>query len=146
MNKSRSREIMLQILMECLQQAETRSNIKPVLLWKGWVLKQRLNDIQSCVGAVATRARVESPLPRTFRGLIFSKISGQLLLDYTRNPRHLDIHPHTRHREMFMRQDCYAPMPQAYLDFSPCATSYFPTRRLLRSHAGSAIGSFSVRK
>ena len=35
---------------------------KQVLLWKGWVLKQRLNDVQSRVGATATRAHVESPL------------------------------------------------------------------------------------
>ena len=35
---------------------------KSVLLWKGWVLKQGLNDVQSRVGAAATRANVESPL------------------------------------------------------------------------------------
>ena len=35
---------------------------KQVLLWKGWVLTQRLHDVQSCVGATATRAHVESPL------------------------------------------------------------------------------------
>ena len=35
---------------------------KQVLLWQGWVLKQRLSDVQSCVGATATRAHMESPL------------------------------------------------------------------------------------
>ena len=48
--------------MECSQQAETRSDAKQVLLWKGWVLKQRLNDVQSRVGATATGAHLESPL------------------------------------------------------------------------------------
>ena len=33
-----------------------------VLLWKCWVLKQRLSDVQSCVGATATRAHLEAPL------------------------------------------------------------------------------------
>ena len=52
--ESRSREIVPQACMECSQQAKTR--------WKGWVLKQRLNDVQSRVGATATRAHMESPL------------------------------------------------------------------------------------
>ena len=35
---------------------------KQVLLWKGWVLKQRLNDVQSRVGVMATRAHVQPAL------------------------------------------------------------------------------------
>ena len=38
------------------------ADAKQILLWKGWVLKQKLNDFQSCVWATATRAHVESPL------------------------------------------------------------------------------------
>ena len=39
----------------------TRNEIN--LAGEGWVLKRRLNDIQSWVGAVAARAYVEYPLP-----------------------------------------------------------------------------------
>ena len=35
---------------------------KQVLLWKGWVLQQKLNDVQSRVGATATQVHVESSL------------------------------------------------------------------------------------
>ena len=35
---------------------------KQVLLWQGWEFQQRLNDVQSRVGATATRAHAESPL------------------------------------------------------------------------------------
>ena len=83
---------------------------------------------------------------RTFRGLMFSKTSGQLLREHTRNPRHLDLHLHTRAREMFMRQGCCARTPQAHLDLSPCAKRHVPAKRLLRSHAASTLGSLSVRK
>ena len=38
------------------------TDAKQVLVRKGWVHKQRLHDVQSRVGAAATRARVESPL------------------------------------------------------------------------------------
>ena len=71
---------------------------------------------------------------------MFSKTSGQLLREHTRNPRHLDLHPHTRHRKMFMRQDCCARTPQAHLDHVPAK------RLLLRSHAASTLGSHFGRK
>ena len=113
---------------------------KQVLLWKGWVLKQRLNDVQSRVGATATQAHVESPAAhRTFRG----QTSGQLLREHTRNP---DLHAHRRHREMFMRQDCCARTPHAHLDLSQCAKRHVPAKSLLRSHATSTLGTRSVRK
>ena len=60
---------------------------------------------------------------QNFRGLMFSKKSGRLLREHTRNPQRLDLHPHTRHREMFMRQDC-----------------------CMCSHATSTLGSLSLRK
>ena len=50
--------------------------------------------------------------------LMVKGASGQLLPEHTRNPRHLDLHAHTRHREMLMRQDCCARTPQAHLDLS----------------------------
>ena len=53
------------------------------------------------------------------------KTSGQLLRKHTQNPRHLDLHPHTRHRDMFMIHEA---------------------TRLLRPHATSTLGSLSVRK
>ena len=62
------------------------------------------------------------------------------------NPRHLDLHPHTKHRGMFMRQHCCARTPLAHLDLSPCAKRHVPAKRLLRSHAGSTVGSLSGRK
>ena len=112
------------------------------------MLKQRLNDVQSGVGATATRADVEPPRTELFVDScsVISKTSGQLLREHKRNPHHLDLHPRTRHREMFMRQDCYACTPLAHLDLSPCAKTHVPAKRLLRSHAGSTVGSLSVRK
>ena len=96
---------------------------------------------------------------------MFSKTSGQLLREHTRNPRHLDLHPHTRHREMFMRQDCCArtPLsvrkttcsgekdccvltPRAHLDLFPYANRHVRATTLLHSHAVSTLGSHSVRK
>ena len=134
---------------------------KQVLLWKGWVLKQRLNDVRSRVGATATRAHVEFPL-RTELFVDSCSVrhhAGQLLREHTRNPRHLDLHLHTRHREMFMRQtavfarhkhtwisiraqrdmfrrnDCCVLTPRAHLDLFPCAKRHVPSKRLLRSRA-----------
>ena len=77
---------------------------------------------------------------------MLSKTSGQLLREHTRNPRHLDLHPHTRHREMFMRQDCCTRTPQAHLDLSLCANRHVHATTLLHLHAVSTLGSLSVRK
>ena len=52
---------MPQARMECSQQAETRSRRKTRTAMEKRVLKQRLNHVQSRVGATATRAHVESP-------------------------------------------------------------------------------------
>ena len=123
------------------------ADAKQVLLCKGWVLKQRLY-------------------------MMFNHVSGQLLPEHTWNPRcapslsvdscsvshqgnccastreipPLNLHPHTRHTEMFMRQDCCACTPQAHLDLSPCAKRHVPAKKLLRSHAWSTVGSLSMRK
>ena len=75
---------------------------------------------------------------------MFRNTSGQLLRKHTRNPRHLDLHPHTRHREMFTRQDCCTRTPQAHLDLSPCARRPVHATTLLRSHAVSTLGSRHV--
>ena len=77
---------------------------------------------------------------------MFSKTSGQPPREHTRNSRHLDLHPRTRHKEMFMQQDCCARTPQAHLDLSLRAQRNVPAKRLLRSHAASTLGSLSVRK
>ena len=170
---------------------------KQVLLWKGWVRKQRLNDVQSRVGATATRARVESP-PRTelFVDSWSEKHQGNCCASTREIPatwisirtqgtercscdetaavarhkhtwislraqRHmfrrkdccvltlraqLDLSPRAN-RNMFMRQHCCDLTPGAHLDLSPCASKKTCScDRLLRSHAGSTLGSPSVRK
>ena len=120
---------------------------KQVLLWKGWVLKQRLNYVQSRVGATATRAHVEPPLrTELFVDSCSVMTSGQLLREHTRNPRHSDLHPHTRHREMFMRQGCCFLTPRAHLDLSPCTRRPVHATTLLHSHAVNTLGSHSVRE
>ena len=120
---------------------------KQVLLWKGWVLQQRLSDVQSRVGATATRAHVESPL-RTELSMDSCSVrpQGNCCESNAKSPP-LDLHPHTRHKQMFMRQDCCARTPQAHLDLSPCASKKTCScNRLLRSHATSTLGSLAVRK
>ena len=77
---------------------------------------------------------------------MLSKTSGQLLREHTRHPLQLDLHPHARHREMFIRQDCCARTPQAHLDLFPCTKRHVPAKKLLHSHAGSTGGSPSMRK
>ena len=59
--ESRSREFVPQARSECSQQAETRSRRKTSTAMEGWVLKQRLNDVQSRVGATATPAHCGTP-------------------------------------------------------------------------------------
>ena len=110
-------------------------DIKQVLLWKGWVLKQRLSDVQSRVGATATRAHVESPL-RT------EPFVNSCSVRHQGNWSTREI----RHREMFMRQDCCTRAPQAHLDLSPCAKRHVPAKSLLRSHTASTLGSLSARQ
>ena len=93
---------------------------KQVLLWKGWVPKQRLNDVQSRVGATATRAHVEFPLSTEL--VVDSRTtSGQLLREHMRNPCHSNLHQHKAWKDVY-------------------------ATRLLRSHATSTLGSVSVRK
>ena len=113
---------------------------------------------------------MESPAAHRSFMVMFSKTSGQLLREHMRIPRHLDLHPHTRHKAMFMRQDCCARTPQAHLDLSPyaknmfrrknccalsprahldlfpCAKRHVPAKKLLHSHAASTLGCLSVRK
>ena len=114
---------------------------KQVLLWKGWVLKQRLNDVQSSVRATATRAHVESPLrTELFVDSCSGMTSGQLLREHTRNPTTcisictqgtkrcscdktaaLARHKHTwislrAQTDMFRRKDCCVLTTRAHLD------------------------------
>ena len=80
---------------------------KQVLLWKGWVLKQRLDDVQSRVGATAARAHAESPLrTKLFVDSCSARHQGNCCAS-TREITATWI-------SMFMRQDCCALTPQAH--------------------------------
>ena len=168
---------------------------KQVLPWKGWVLKQRLNDVQAHLWAAATRAHVEPPLctelfvdscsvrhqgncsastravsppgspsahkaqrdvhaTRLLRSHATSTLgsrsvrketcSGEKTAAFSRR-EHTWISFRAR-TDMFMRQLCCIRTPQAHLDLSPCAKKHVLAKRLLHSHAGSTVGSLSVRK
>ena len=114
-------EIVPQARMECSQQAETRPTQDKCCYGRGG-LRQRLNDVQSRVGATATRAHVESPL-RT-----------ELFVDSCS----------VRHQGTAARTHAKSP-PLG----SPCAHKAqrdVHATSLLRSHATSTLGSLSVRK
>ena len=49
-------------------------------------------------------------------------------------------------RCVFRRKNCCLLTPGAHLDLAPCAKRHVPSKRLLRSHAASTLGSLSVRK
>ena len=118
---------------------------KQVMLWKGWVLKQRLNDVQSRIGATATRAHVESPLrtelfvdscsvrhqrnccagtreiPASWTS-IRTQRAERCSCDKTAA---LARHKHTwislrAQRNMFRQNMCRVLTPRAYLDPAPC--------------------------
>ena len=138
---------------------------KQVLLWEGRVLKQRLNDVQSRVGATATRARVESPLrTELFVDSCSVRHQGNCCASTREIPATwisictqgaetcscdktvaLARHEHTwisfrAQRDMFRRKDC------SHLDLFPCADRHVHATRLLHSHAASTLESHSVRK
>ena len=122
---------------------------KQVLLWKGWVRNQRLNDVQSRVGAAATRAQVESPLrTELFVDSCSVRHQGNCCAS-TREIRATWIsictqgtegcscdktaalarHKHTwislrAQTDMFMRQHCCILTPRAHLDLFPCANRH----------------------
>ena len=145
---------------------------KQVLLWKGWVLQQRLNDVRSRVGATATRAHVESPL-RTELCVDSCSVRHQgNCCASTREIPATWISLRAQARRHVHATDCCGCMPQAHLDLSPCAKRHvhatdccgcmppahldlFPCAsktktcscdRLLRSHAVSTLGSRSVHR
>ena len=171
--ESRSREIVPQAPMECAQQAETRSRriTSTAVEGKGWVLKQRLHDVQSRVGATATRAHVESALStKLFADSCSVRHQGNCCASTREIPATwisiraqgtercscdktaaLAHHKHTwislrAQRDMFRRKDCCVLTPGAHFDLFPCANRHVPAKRLLRSHAASTLGSRSVRK
>ena len=133
---------------------------KQVLLWKGWVLKQRLNDVQSRVGATATRAHVESPL-RTERFVDSCSVrhQGNCCASTREIPatwisictqgtetcscdstaalarhKHTCISLHVQ-RDMFRQSDCCVLTPRAHLHLAPRAKRRVPSKRVLRSRA-----------
>ena len=144
---------------------------KQVLLWKGWVLKQRLNDVQSRVEATATRAHMESPLrtelfvdscsvrhqvnccastreiPATWIS-IRTQGTGRCSCDKTAAlARHKRTWISLRaQRDMFWRKDCCNLTPRAHLDLFPRANRHVHATTLLHSHAVSTPGFLSVHK
>ena len=141
------------------------------VLWKGWVLKQRLNDVQSRFGATATRAHVESPLrTELFVDSCSVRHQGNCCASTREMPASwtsirtqgtercscdktaaLTRHKHTwisprAQRDMFRRKDGCVLTRLAHLDLSPCARRHVHATTLLNSHAVSTLGSFSVRK
>ena len=144
---------------------------KQVLLWKGWVLKQRLNDVQSRVGAAASRAHLGYPLRTEFfvdscsvrhQGNCCAstrEIPATWISIRTQSTERcscnktvsLAHHKHTwiclpAQRDMFRRKDCCVLTPRAHLDLVPCANRPVHATTVLRSHATSTLGSLSVRK
>ena len=120
---------------------------KQVLLWKGWVLKQRLDDVQSRVGAAATRAHVESLL-RT-----------ELSVDSCSVTHQGDCCASTREIPATWISICTQGTERCSCDKTAALARHkhtwislraqrdmFPRKRLLRSHAASTLGSLSVRK
>ena len=144
---------------------------KQVLLWKEWVLKQKLNDVQSRVGATATRAHVEPALrtelfvdscsvthqgncctstretPATWIS-IRAQATKRCSCDKTAAlTRHKNTWISLRaQRDVFRRKDSCVLTPRARCDFAPCANRHVPAKRPLHSHAVSTLGSLSVRK
>ena len=139
---------------------------KKVLLWKGWVLKQRLNDVQSRVGATATRAHVDPPLcTELFVDSCSVRHQGNCCAG-TRGPATwisictqgaercscdksaaLARHKHTwislrAQRNMFRQKDCCVLTPRAHLDLFN-ENRHLHATALLHSHAGSTLGSRS---
>ena len=137
--------------------------------WKGWVLKQRLNHVQSCVGATATRAHVESQL-RT--ELFVDSCSVRNQGNCCASTREIPVtwisirtqgaekcscdktaalarHKHTwislrAQRDKFRRKDCCVLTPRAHLDLFLCANRRVHATALLHSHG--TLESDSVRK
>ena len=127
--ESRSREIVPQARMECSQQAETPSRRKTSTAMEAvGACKQRLNDVQSRVGATATRAHVESPL------------CTELIVDSCS----------VRHQGNCCASTNETPAPLGSLSAQQAQRDVHATRLLrsrhLRSHATSTLGSFSVRR
>ena len=120
-----------------------------VLLWKGWVLKQMLNDVQSRVGATATRAHVESPL-RTELFVDSCSVRHQgpgatAARAHAKSPPLGSPSAHKAQRNVHATR-LLRSHATAHLDLSPCAKRHVPAKKLLRSRAGSTLGSRSVRK
>ena len=138
---------------------------------EGQVLKQKRNDVQSRVGATATRAHAESPLrtellvdscsvrhhdnccaskreiPTTWIS-IRTQSTERCSCD---NTAAFARREHTLislrwQKDMFRRKDCCVLTPPAHLDLSPCARRPVHATTLLPSHAVSTLGSPSARK
>ena len=145
--ESRSREIVPQARMECSQQAETRSRRRTSTAMEG--LGAYNNDVQSCVGATATRAHVESPLrTELFVDSCSVRHQGNCCASNREIPATwisirtqgaekcscdktaaLARHKHTwislgSEKAMFRRKDCCVFTPRAHLDLFPFANRH----------------------
>ena len=113
---------------------------KQVLLWKGWVLKQRLSDVH--VHCCASTREI----PATWIS-IRTQCTEKCSCDKTAA---LACHNHTwislrAQKDMFRQKNCCVP-PRAHLDLFPCANRHVNATTLLHLHAVSTPGSSSVRK
>ena len=131
--------------VECSQQAETGSRRETSTATEGWVLKQRLNDVQSR-GSTAMQAHVESLLrTELFVDSCSVRHQGNCCASTPESPATwisiptqgtercscdktaaLARHKHTwisfrAQTDMFPQKDCCILTPRAHLDLSPCA-------------------------
>ena len=121
-------------------------NTKQILLWKGWVLEQQLNDVQSRVGTVATRAHAESPLrTELFVDSCSVRHQGNCCAS-TREIPATWISICTQGTERCSCDKTAALARHKHTWISLRAQKDMFRRKLLRSHATSTLGSLSVRK
>ena len=120
---------------------------KQVLLWKGWVLQQKLNDVQSRVGATATQVHVESPL-RT--DIFVDSCSVRHQGNCCTSTREIPATWICMRTQGTERCSCdktavLARHKHTWISLR-VQKDMFRQNKLLRSHAASTLGSLSVRK
>ena len=136
---------MPQARMECSQQAQTRSRRKTKTAME--VLKQRLNDVQSRVGATATRAHVESPLST---GFFVDSCSVKYPGNCCASTHQMPATWISSRTQGTGRCSCdntvaFARCEHTWI-YLRAQKGMFRRKDLLRSHAASTLGSHSVRK
>ena len=119
---------------------------KQVLLWKGWMLKQRLKDVQSRIGATATRAHVESPLPtELFVDSCSVRHQGNCCASTREMPTTwISIHAQGTERCSCDNTAAFARHRHTWISLR-AQRDMFRQKNLMHSHAASTLGSRSVR-